>query len=425
MRNNLKKGGFVIDGKLISWQHIVDFYNFDKRNRIRLAPKLKDKHIYLPPFSSMRVNLVAQVLSHSVAAGISFLVTCKELPEEAIHTAHFVEHFDNLFNTFNSRSLRSSQKLGHAFNDSSGHHAFLRESLIFLDKVKRLDGKELPSIQGWKININELLGLWHYLKSEKNFRFILTNRLNQDCVENLFCIIRGRGGHRDNPDSQQLKGAFKFVVADKLFVQNTGSNCFPDGDKILLDVSSIAMAKCVKPSLGNIKPPPTMDIEMFIQPPLSICEENVAAYLSGYLLRKITVDCKDCSEQLILPHLPSPFDELSVYEFLRNKTYREEGCLIYPTLAMLGFVENLEEIFNATFENIIHMPFILGRLCKSADSKVGFLNCVQESCTLKLQAMIKLYMKMRIHHALKMSNTKIGEDKTVKRNRKMLKLSHL
>ena len=167
VRNNLKKGGFVIDGKLISWQHIVDFYNFNKRNRIRLAPKLKDKHIYLPPFSSMRVNLAAQVLSHSVAAGISFLVTCKELPEEAIHTAHFVEHFDNLFNTFNSRSLRSSQKLGHAFNDSSGH-AFLHESLIFLDKIKRLDGKELLCIQGWKININALLGLWHYLKSEKN-----------------------------------------------------------------------------------------------------------------------------------------------------------------------------------------------------------------------------------------------------------------
>ena len=54
----------------------------------------------------MRVNLAAQILSHSVAAGISCLVTCKELPEEAIYTAQFVEHFDNLFNTFNSRTLR-------------------------------------------------------------------------------------------------------------------------------------------------------------------------------------------------------------------------------------------------------------------------------------------------------------------------------
>ena len=78
---------------------------------------------------------------------------------------------------------------------------------------------------------------------------------------------------------------------------------------------------------------------------------------------------------------------------------------------MLGFVENLGEIFNATFENIIHMPFVLGRLCKSADSKVGFLNCVQESCTLKLQAMIKLYIKMRIHQAFKCPIQKLVKTK--------------
>ena len=164
---------------------------------------------------------------------------------------------------------------------------------------------------------------------------------------------------------------------------------------------------------------------MLVEPPLSICEENVAAYLSGYLLRKIALDCNSCSEQLILPHLPAPFDELSVYTFLRNKTYREEGCLIYPTLEMLHFVESLEEIFNTRFESIIGTPGILTTLCKSADREVRFLNCVKDSCILKLQAMIKLYMKVRIHHAIKMSNAQIGEDKTVKQNRKMLKLSHL
>ena len=77
--------------KIVSWQHIVDFYNIDKMQMIQMAPKLKERHIELPPFSAMRVNLAAQVLSHSVAAGISFLVTAKELPEDAIETAKFVE----------------------------------------------------------------------------------------------------------------------------------------------------------------------------------------------------------------------------------------------------------------------------------------------------------------------------------------------
>ena len=67
-----------------------------------MAPKLKDRHIELPPFSAMQVNLAAQVFTHSVTAGISALVTLKHLPDSAKDTAQFVECFDGLFNTFNS-----------------------------------------------------------------------------------------------------------------------------------------------------------------------------------------------------------------------------------------------------------------------------------------------------------------------------------
>ena len=99
-----------------------------------MAPKLKEKHIELPPFQAMHVNLAAQVLSHSVAAGISTLVTLKYLPEQAVKTATFVDHFDALFNTFNSKSLKSTQQMGHAFQQSSSHCAFLEKSLNVLSK---------------------------------------------------------------------------------------------------------------------------------------------------------------------------------------------------------------------------------------------------------------------------------------------------
>ena len=58
----------------------------------------------------------------------------------------FVEHFDGLFNTFNSRTVKTSQRLGHAFSDKNGHLSFLKESLEFLDKVKTSHGVELPCI---------------------------------------------------------------------------------------------------------------------------------------------------------------------------------------------------------------------------------------------------------------------------------------
>ena len=87
MRNNFMKSNYRYDSTEVKWEYIVDFYNKDKTMSIRMAPKLKDKHIILQPFSAMRVNLAAQALSHSVAPGINTLCTLKHLPDEASTTA--------------------------------------------------------------------------------------------------------------------------------------------------------------------------------------------------------------------------------------------------------------------------------------------------------------------------------------------------
>ena len=73
VRNNLKKHGFSVNGK---------------------PP--------LPPFAPLRVKLATQVLSHSVAAGISTTCTLGALPNDAMETAQFVERMDMVFNCFNS-----------------------------------------------------------------------------------------------------------------------------------------------------------------------------------------------------------------------------------------------------------------------------------------------------------------------------------
>ena len=108
-----------------------------------------------------------------------------------------------------------------------------------------IEGKELTCVYGWKISINVLFGLWQHLKKEEKFQSILTGRLNQDCVENLFSIIRGKGGFHDNPDVEQFKAAFQYLVADKLFVQSDASNCKVDNDTILWKISNVAMAKYI------------------------------------------------------------------------------------------------------------------------------------------------------------------------------------
>ena len=142
--------------------------------------------------------------------------------------------------------------------------------------------------------------------------------------------------------------------------------------------------------------------------------------------QKVPVDdCGKCSDQMLLPQLPSEYDELSACEFLRNKTYKETGCLLYPTIAIAQFLENLESLFCAIFEGIVYIPFIFIWLCKSADKHCQFLTCTDIKCKLRVQNMVKLYMKVQIFYALKHNNAYNTEDKSIKWNRKMLKLKHL
>ena len=72
--------------------------------------------------------------------------------------------------------------------------------------------------------------------AESGFKYLLTNRLNQDCLNNVFWILRSKGRFGDNPDPQQFRAAFRCAILDRLFVLSTYTNCAFDADKILWDI---------------------------------------------------------------------------------------------------------------------------------------------------------------------------------------------
>ena len=81
IRNNLRNHGFQIGPEdevqvEAKWDNVVDFYKLDSSKKVRLAPKLTKAHVAKPPvpFGDLRVFYAAQVLSHSVYAGMSVMV---------------------------------------------------------------------------------------------------------------------------------------------------------------------------------------------------------------------------------------------------------------------------------------------------------------------------------------------------------------
>lgn len=71
------------------------------------------KHIDLPSFSSLRVRYAAQVLSHSLYADITAMVTLKFLSDTALPTAHFAKQCDSLFNCSYSYSHKKKKVQNH------------------------------------------------------------------------------------------------------------------------------------------------------------------------------------------------------------------------------------------------------------------------------------------------------------------------
>jgi hypothetical protein len=142
----------------------------------------------------MRVKLATQVLSHSVAAGIETYVSHGRFSDEALGTAVFCANMNDLFDCFNSSTLKCrSAPNRSALSSASPHLERLTKLNFWLDSVKVIDrqkGNDLANrfkcIQGWKQAIEALSQLWQSLCVDSSVKFLFTRRINQDPLENFF-----------------------------------------------------------------------------------------------------------------------------------------------------------------------------------------------------------------------------------------------
>lgn len=429
VQNNFKKTGFTLDGKAFKWEHVEQFYSFDSSLPIRMAPKVSEKHINLPPFTAMRVKLATQVLSHSVAAGISTMCALGKLEEEAQHTAEFIEDMDCLFNVFNSQSLSDAHELQRAIKPNSRHIDFLSKCSEWLSRLKPT-GKDkiLPCVLGWQMSIACLTQLWEELQTEYGVDFLITNRLNQDCLENFFSIMRGKGGHRDNPDAMQFRSAYRAAAVDSMFIISKGSNCREDMDCFLLKLSTVSQVSPTAPAEGTSLPSNMLDLLAISNAPnMSLAEENIVVYLAGYLVRKVTkkFSCPDCKDQLVSHSAPSTSAQ---WTFLSKKQYSHlaEGGLYRPSEDLVAMVTEMEAIFRTSVPGIIHGDKIRGKLFSrmTGSSNLPQISCIRPECIQMTHYIIHLYITVRLHHVLREQNRKF-QAPNQKRNRKAMKLLHI
>ena len=214
-----KSSRLLWNGGNISWRHIVRLFEEHCKGQYRLCRKLTQQHISLTPFSIMKVNLAAQVMSNTVAKALEL-----KYGNEVAATVEFISHINKWFDLMNVRSLREANRTRNLdvtpFTDVNDlrllwlENEFLQYFTMWSNRINQtfphLTKSEKAAMQ---LSHQTLNGLFITTKSvtecvrfllSKGAEFVLTEHFNQDPLERHFGHYRQKGGLNENPSVWQV-----------------------------------------------------------------------------------------------------------------------------------------------------------------------------------------------------------------------------
>lgn len=440
IRNNFAKIKNIIDDerRYISWSYLKKLNKLQTEETFTACNKVSLKHIDFAK-QKMKVKLAAQLLSKSVSDALLFCKDDLKDPdfEKCDATAKFIKTFNDLFDIFNSHSIReygyrkpinseNYEDINKVLNDTATYMKKLLEYVKDNRLRQVITGDKKAGFIGFLANIRSLQRSYKYLCVEKKLlSYIPTYKFSQDHLEMYFSVIRSRGGCNNNPDAVQFRSAFKKTLTHvELSVLNTG-NCTPIDDIEILHVSSR------RPALKVLDTPTSCwtkiipiqedhDYTENIITPLTPFSMNVIVYMAGFTVRKIQkkLGCIDCLKALIT----QPRKEEEAYHALIRRKSR--GFLMYPSADVVNICRICEKALRTTFtnnnnilkpgmhsklQNEIIAEFVGTNILHDLHGHTTNQHPLQRHRYFIIKVIVQTYLKARICHLLRLQNMKPSE----------------
>lgn len=296
-----------------------------------------------------------------------------------------------------------------ALRPGSKEVEFLKEFLDFLSSweshAKGVGGFLSDSTaDGLRVTVSSTLALLDYLTAH-GFSYLMTSRLSQDPLENLFGIVRQSSGSNDHPTPTQF-----LIIVNCLSFYNLAKVASSGNAEVNEDVSSLLNA-----SDGSTAEAKVAEIDKQIEAGnlgsaecllRSVPSEHKAYveqksdsrlihYMAGYVARRFLArsNCSECRRLF----LGSSSDE----ENCGFTKICDKGGLLYPSHALFLAVKKLEDIFTFFFSKT--------KLCSNSIVDIMLLvesrfrhtiGCSQHASVLTA-ALVKFYVLTRLHFYVK------------------------
>ena len=178
-------------------QDFVDLITADA-NELKLCPKLKSLHVDVQGSQRQRVRFATELFSASVAKALLYLHG-----DNMKVQSQSIEIVNSWFDTMNSGFLYNANKERCGFGVNFSIQMTALDNMERLVKTMKFGGNRqtmLPFQKGILVSIKSMRALFADITSlYPSIFFILTRRLNQDCLENYFSQLRGLGANDSHP----------------------------------------------------------------------------------------------------------------------------------------------------------------------------------------------------------------------------------
>lgn len=223
IRNNYIDSGFTYFNAVLT-KKVLEEVLLINQNDLKIAYKIEQKHIDCTGTERQKVSLAAQVFSHSTAEAVRYLGDTNLINYNEYYylCADLFEDTNQWFDLFNSKVKYGKTEVACAYGvnlEKQGH--VLQKMNHLMNNIQVGNHKTLlPFQKGVLLSNASLEQLLKYLQEKYNtesfqVQYLLTNRLNQDVVENFSSYIRGMGSGHDKPSALQFMYRLKWYILGK------------------------------------------------------------------------------------------------------------------------------------------------------------------------------------------------------------------
>ncbi|KAB0805345.1 hypothetical protein PPYR_02315 [Photinus pyralis] len=332
LRNWLIDTGFVTsDGVSINKCPFVALIE-SRVSEISSCHRLTTQHVKCEKAQRQNVRRACQLLSHTTATALKRYRPGNDTIL-AQNVGNFTELVNNWFDVLNSYTSTASLPTKKPYGlELEMQHKCLNEMEETIEGMRCVGKNALQVFQkGILITSKSLQCLFTDLKERHGISYLLTHRLNQDCLENFFSQLRTKGGLHDHPSPLNAIYRVRMILLGKNpgMVQTHSNVEIPkemDGEYLMAAAVKQAQLK----NLVVTEPSSTEETELNE----SFSSESTA---SDAPLRKSWVE--DDGTQYLAGFIAKKF--IHKYPYLGGHSYKDEEALNLHSYAMPSWVQSL------------------------------------------------------------------------------------